>query len=291
MTAKAWLLAARPRTLPAAAAPVVVGSALAWADGAFAPLAAASALLGALLLQVGANLANDYYDHAKGADTADRVGPLRATQAGLLPPAHVRNAAFGVFAAAVLVGLYLVAVGGWPILAVGLASLVAGWAYTGGPYPLGYHGLGDVFAFLFFGPVAVAGTYWVQALALTPEALLVGVPVGLLTTAILVVNNVRDADTDARAGKRTLVVRLGRRAGRAEYALLTVTAYALLPVLVAVFDRPWTTLLPFLALPFGARLVVALAKESGAALNARLAATAQHLLVFSVLLAVGLVVL
>ena len=283
-----WLVAARPRTLPAAAAPVLVGAALAWHDGVFAPLPALAALVGALLLQVGANLANDYYDHVKGADTAERVGPTRATQSGLLPAAHVRNATFAVFGVAVVLGSYLVSVGGWPIVVVGLASVLAGWAYTGGPYPLGYHGLGDAFAFVFFGPVAVVGTYYVQALAVTPEAFLASVPVGLLTTAILVVNNVRDARTDAKAGKRTLVVRLGERAGRAEYALLTWGAYAVLPVLALRTSA--FAMLPILALPFAFALVGAVRRESGAVLNARLAATAQHLLLFSALMGIGLFV-
>lgn len=287
-TARAWVMATRPRTLPAAAAPVLVGTALAWHDGVFAPLPAAAALAGAMLLQIGANLANDYYDHVKGADTAERVGPTRATQAGLLAPEAVRNATFAVFGLAVLLGVYLVWVGGWPVVAIGVASVLAGWAYTGGPYPLGYHGLGDVFAFVFFGPVAVAGTYYVQALAVTPETFLAAVPVGFLTTAILVVNNVRDMETDAKAGKRTLVVRLGRRAGRAEYAFLMWAAYACLPVLAI---RTGTfAMLPVLALPFAFGLVRAVQRETGPVLNARLASTAQHLLVFSVLLAVGLAV-
>lgn len=288
MSARAWLLAARPRTLPAAAAPVLVGAALAHDAGAFAALPAAAALAGALLLQVGANLANDYYDHVKGADTAERLGPARASQSGLLPARSVRNATFAVFALAVLIGTYLVWVGGWPIVVIGVLSVAAGWAYTGGPYPLGYNGLGDVFAFLFFGPVAVVGTYYVQALDVTATAFLASVPVGLLTTAILVVNNVRDARTDAKAGKRTLVVRLGERFGRRGYALLTWAAYACLPVLAL---RAGTfVMLPVLALPFAFGLVRAVQRESGAVLNARLAATAQHLLVFSVLLAVGLLV-
>lgn len=286
--AEAWLLAARPRTLPAAAAPVLVGTALAWSDGVFRPLPAAAALAGALLLQIGANLANDYYDHVKGADTAERVGPTRASQGGLLPAKAVRNATFAVFALAVLLGTYLVWVGGWPIVAVGLASVLAGWAYTGGPYPLGYHGLGDVFAFLFFGPVAVVGTYYVQGLTVTPDAFLASVPVGLLTTAILVVNNVRDMETDAKAGKRTLVVRLGRRAGRAEYALVTWGAYACLPALA--LRQGTFVMFPLLLLPLAFGLVGAVRRETGPVLNARLASTAQHLLLFSVLMSIGLAV-
>ena len=182
------------------------------------------ALIGALLIQITTNLANDYYDFVRGTDTAERVGPLRVTQAGLLAPASVRRGMWLVMTAAMLVGSYLVWVGGWPIVWVGVLSLLCAVAYTGGPYPLGYHGLGDVFVFLFFGLVAVAGTYWVQARVLSFEALLAGAGVGAVSTAILVVNNLRDLTTDARAGKRTLAVRIGRRGSALEYTLLLAVA-------------------------------------------------------------------
>ncbi len=186
---QAWLLAARPKTLPAAMAPVVVGIALAVRDGAFALGPALAALLGALLLQVGVNVANDYHDFVAGVDQPDRLGPTRVTQSGLIPPEQVRLGMIVVFAAAALVGVYLIAVAGWPVLVIGVASIVSALAYTGGPFPLGSHGLGDLFVFIFFGLVAVAGTYYVQALTVTPLALIAAVPVGLLATAILVVNN------------------------------------------------------------------------------------------------------
>lgn len=229
-TLRVWLLAARPKTLPAAAAPVLIGAGLAAHDGVFRPLPALAALAGALLIQVGTNLANDYYDFVHGSDTSERVGPIRVTQAGLLAPGTVRLGMLGTLGAAFLVGIYLVAVGGWPIVVVGLASLACAVAYTGGPYPLAYHGLGDPFVFVFFGLVAVGGTYWVQALRLPGDALWAGAGIGALTTAILVVNNLRDIRTDAAAGKRTLAVRLGREATQAQYALLLVFGF-LAPVL------------------------------------------------------------
>jgi len=227
---KLWLLASRPRTLPAAAAPVLLGTGLALGDGAFRFLPALAAFLGALLIQVGTNLANDYYDHLRGGDTADRVGPMRVTQAGVIPPSSVRNGAFLMLGLALLLGVYLVKIGGLPILFIGLSSLICAIAYTGGPFPLAYHGLGDLFVFVFFGLVAVGGTYWVQALSFGPDVLLAGAGMGALATAILVVNNLRDIETDARAGKRTLAVRMGVGGTKAEFGALVFSA-VLVPVL------------------------------------------------------------
>jgi 1,4-dihydroxy-2-naphthoate octaprenyltransferase len=242
-----WILASRPRTLTAAAAPVLLGTGLAMGNGAFRLWPAAAALLGALLIQIGTNLANDYYDHKRGGDTEERVGPVRVTQAGLLPPSAVRNGAFGVLGLALFVGLYLVSVGGLPILLLGLASLVCAIAYTGGPFPLAYLGLGDVFVFIFFGLVAVGGTYWVQALAYAPELLLAGSGMGAMATAILVVNNLRDIRTDESVGKRTLAVRIGPSATKAEYVLLVLFSL-MVPVLgIAVFQWGTWTLLTLLA--------------------------------------------
>lgn len=223
---RAWVLAARPRTLLAAVAPVAVGTGLAAGRDVFSAGPAAAALAGAVLIQVGTNLANDYYDHVRGGDTEDRVGPVRVTQAGILEPAAVKRGMWAVFAAALVVGGYLVAVAGWPIVVVGLVSIAAGIGYTGGPYPLAYHGLGDVFVFLFFGLVAVGGTYYVQALDFRAELLLAGSGIGALTTAILVANNLRDLDTDARVGKRTLAVRIGVAGTQLEYVLLLAVAFA-----------------------------------------------------------------
>ena len=214
-----WCEATRPRTLPAAVAPVLVGTALAWrADEARWP--AAAACLGfALLVQIGTNFANDYYDALKGADTAERVGPRRAVASGLVRPETMRAAMIGVFAAAFLLGLTLLAYGGWTMLIVGVLSIACGVAYTGGPYPLAYHGLGDVFVFVFFGLVAVGATTFVQTGELTAAAWLAGAGVGALATNILVANNYRDVETDRKAGKNTLLVRWGRGYGRAQFAV------------------------------------------------------------------------
>src|SRR5437016_2535114 len=212
-----WLMAARVRTLPASIAPVLVGTALAGYAGVFHPLRFVAALLGAVFIQVGTNLSNDYSDARRGADAEDRLGPVRVTAGGLVPPRQVLVATYASFGVAVLAGIYLIAVAGWLLLLVGTASILAGVLYTGGPRPYGYEGLGEVFVFLFFGVVAVAGSYFVQQEKLEWEAFALAVPVGLLAAAILVVNNVRDIDTDRRAGKRTLAVRLGRPRTRTLY--------------------------------------------------------------------------
>jgi 1,4-dihydroxy-2-naphthoate octaprenyltransferase len=242
-----WALAARPKTLPAAAAPVVIGMGLAAFRDAFAAGPAAAAMVGALLIQIATNLANDYYDFVRGGDTEDRVGPVRVTQAGLVEPRSVKRAMLVVLGAAFGVGIYLVYVGGWPIVWIGLASLICAVAYTGGPYPLAYHGLGDLFVFVFFGLVAVAGTVWVQALALWPEALLAGAGVGALSTAILVANNLRDIPTDRLAGKRTMAVRLGVTGSRLEYLALLVVGAAVPLVGIVVYAWPTSTGLAALA--------------------------------------------
>ena len=207
----AWIMASRPATLPASVAPVVVGTAMAEYRGVLEVLPAAVALVTALLIQIATNLANDYFDYRKGTDTEDRVGPVRVVQAGLLPPRAVLRGTVLTLGLAVVAGSYLVWAGGVPILLIGLLALTCAVAYSAGPFPIGHHGLGDLFVLLFFGLAAVAGTYWVQAGAFEPDLLLAGLGVGTLTTAILVVNNLRDIGTDRRAGKRTLAVRLGKR--------------------------------------------------------------------------------
>ena len=283
----AWLLAARPATLPAAVVPVLVGTAAALAEGRFRLGPFVAALVASLLLQVGANLANDYFDFRHGADTADRLGPVRVTQAGLIAPEAVRTATIVTFGLALVVGLYLVAVGGWPILVIGLASVAAAILYTGGPWPLGYHGLGDLFCFLFFGLFAVVGTAYLHTDMLGRGALVASIPVGCLVTAILVVNNLRDVDTDRAAGKRTLAVRIGRRATRAEYALLLAGAF-LVPLARLLADAsPWA-LLPYLALPFALKLARTIARAEGRALNPALRDTARLHLLFGALFAFSL---
>ncbi|MEO6001516.1 MAG: 1,4-dihydroxy-2-naphthoate polyprenyltransferase [Opitutus sp.] len=243
-----WIQAARPRTLPAAIAPVLVGAALAWRDQHFDGRAVALCLGFALLVQIGTNFANDYYDFVRGADTAARVGPTRAVAAGLVAPAVMRGAMWAVFATAFCCGLGLIAWGGPWLIVIGVASILAGIAYTGGPWPLGYHGLGDVFVFIFFGLVAVGATYFVQSGRLTTDAVLAGVPIGLLAANILVVNNYRDVETDAIAGKKTLAVRFGRGAARAQHLGSLAVAMAV-PVYFAVRDRSAWELLALLAVP------------------------------------------
>jgi 1,4-dihydroxy-2-naphthoate octaprenyltransferase len=288
-SAAIWLLAVRPRTLAVAVGPVAVGTAVAFAEGAEAWGPAAAALIGALLLQVGCNFANDVYDSEKGADNEDRLGPPRAVQLGLLTPAGMKRGMIVSFGLAACAGGYLALVAGWPVIAIGLASIVAAWAYTGGPYPLGYHGLGDLAVFVFFGLVAVVGTEYVQSLRFSGAALAAAVPVGLLATAVLVVNNLRDVDTDRIAGKRTLAVRLGARGARIEYATLVLGAYAAAAgVVLLEAGSPWA-MLPWLTLPLALRLVSRVLRgTSGGALNPLLAATAQLGLFFSLLLAVGI---
>jgi 1,4-dihydroxy-2-naphthoate octaprenyltransferase len=283
-----WLLAARPRTLTAALVPVAVGSACAHRVGGFALMPALAALFGAFLIQIGTNFANDVFDHEKGADTEARVGPTRAVAAGLVSGRAMRLAMVAAFGMATLAGAYLAWVGGWPIVAIGIASIVSGIAYTGGPFPLGYHGLGDLFVMVFFGFVAVAGTAYVEVGTVPEIAWWASVPVGALATAILVVNNVRDRETDAVAGKRTLAVRFGRRFGEAEYGLLLLAAYVTPAALYAMGRVGAVVLLPVVTMPWALILQRRLVTTDGPALNALLGGTAQLLLVFGLLFAVGL---
>src|SRR3954466_15232421 len=253
--ARIWLMAARPRTLPAAVAPVLVGTALAATEGTFKVLTFVAALLGALFIQVGTNLSNDYSDARRGADTEDRLGPVRVTAGGLVPPRQVLVATYVAFGLAVLAGSYLIATAGWELLLVGAASILAGVLYTGGPRPYGYEGLGEVFVFLFFGVVAVAGSYYAQVERIEWEALVLAVPVGLLAAAILVVNNVRDLETDRRAGKRTLAVRLGRERARVLYAAMLASAFVTAPIPWLFGDLDAWVLLCWLAIPIALRLI------------------------------------
>ena len=285
----AWVLAARPKTLSAAAAPVVVGAGLGVFHGTGRLLPVLAALVGALLIQIGTNLANDYFDFMKGTDTEDRLGPVRVTQAGLIPPATVRRGMIVTLGLAFLVGVYLVWVGGLPIVVVGLASLVCAVVYTGGPYPLAYNGLGDLFVFVFFGLVAVGGTYWVQALALPPDVLLAGVAMGALSTAILVVNNLRDLETDARAGKRTLAVMLGRAGTQGEYLVMAGVAATVPVVGVLGFGWPLPSLAALLGLvPLLTPLRTVFSFEDPRQLNPALGQTARSVAVYGLLLAGGL---
>ncbi|WP_135662380.1 1,4-dihydroxy-2-naphthoate polyprenyltransferase [Halorhabdus rudnickae] len=303
---KAWLMAARPQTLPAGSAPVIVGVGLAIHDGVFTPLPAIAALVGALLIQIGTNFANDYFDAIKGTDEPDREGFTRVTAGGLIPPHQVKAAMAGTYTLALVVGLYLVAVGGVPILVVGLSSILAGLLYTGGPYPYGYYGLGDLFVFVYFGVVAVTGTYYVQAVAMLDvglfpalippgtvptDAVLTSVAAAGLSTAILVVNNIRDIESDLEAGKRTLAVILGYRWSRVEYAAMVGVAYVVPVGLWLLADFGPFVLLPLLSLPLAISVTRTVATErSGEALNPALERTGKLMAIHALLFAVGLAV-
>ena len=284
-----WIMAARVRTLPAAVAPVLVGTSLALGAGHFHPLAFAAALLGALFIQVGTNLSNDYSDARRGADTEDRLGPVRVTAGGLVPPSQVLVATYVTFGLAVACGAYLVAVAGPELLAVGAASILAGVLYTGGPRPYGYEGLGELFVFLFFGIVAVAGSYFVQVQQLPWQAFVCAVPVGLLASAILVVNNVRDLETDRRAGKRTLAVRLGRARTRTLYTAMLAAAFLAAPLPWLLGSMGAWLLLPWAVAPLAARLArVVRSRSDGPALNGALAGTGALQLAFCLLFSAGI---
>jgi 1,4-dihydroxy-2-naphthoate octaprenyltransferase len=288
-----WLMAARPRTLPAAIAPVLVGTAAAvqWAGqlprwGAFL-----AALAGSIFIQIGTNLANDYSDARRGADSADRLGPVRVTSAGLVAPQRVLTATWIAFAIACACGIYLATVAGPVILLIGAVSIAAGVLYTGGPRPYGYAGLGEVFVFLFFGLVAVNGSYYVQVEALDALPLGLSIAIGFLATAILVVNNVRDLETDRRAGKNTLAVRMGRRSAVQLYVLLVAGAFVLLPISLAAGGASWLPLIGLLAAPLAIKPARVLAtRHDGPALNGVLAATGGVLAVYSALVSAGLLI-
>ena len=304
---KAWLMAARPQTLPAGAAPVIVGAGMAVHAGVFAPGPAIGALVGALLIQVGTNFANDYYDAVNGADNDDRQGFTRVTAGGLIEPDAVKRAMILTYGLAVVVGIYLVAVGGLPIVVVGLSGIAAGVLYTGGPFPYGYRGLGDLFVFVYFGLVAVTGTYYVQAVASMPAVgtfpmslppgsvplavVVASLPAAALSTAILVVNNIRDRETDMAAGKRTLAVYLGYRWSRVQFLALVGMAYVV-PVVFAIDpDYRLTALAPLLTLPLAAIVTkTVLERTDGAALNPTLERVGQTLFAHSLLFAVGVAV-
>lgn len=283
-----WLMAIRPRTLPAAAAGVIMGTALAWRDGYFRWDVFIVCLLVALLLQIGSNLANDVFDFERGTDTAERMGPTRVTQAGLLTPSQVKTGMAIVFGAAAVFGLYLAWIGGWVIIAIGIAAILSAIAYTGGPFPLGYYGLGDVFVFLFFGIAAVAGTYYIHANSVSTAAWWMTIPPGLVITAILVVNNLRDLENDRKAGKHTLAVRLGEQGTKIQYILCMVIAYLVLIPAAWLNLVPWTSLLAWLSLPIAIRATRIVLTQKGRPLNAALAGTGQTALAFSILIWVAL---
>ncbi len=286
-----WILASRPKTLWAAIAPVIIGTALAYSEGKAYPLAALAALMGAILIQVGTNFANDYFDFAKGTDTVERLGPTRVTQAGLVSPRSIKRAIVASFGLALLAGIFLVWRGGYPVMIIGLLSILCGILYTAGPYPLGYHGLGELFVLLFFGPVAVGGTFYTQALAICPQVVLLGFSPGLFSVAILIINNLRDIEQDCAARKRTLAVRFGAKFSRLEFLLCVVMAVMIPVAMTLAGHLPRLTLVTLVTLPLAAPVVwPVLAGATGFALNDSLAATGKLLLAFSILLSIGLVV-
>jgi 1,4-dihydroxy-2-naphthoate octaprenyltransferase len=283
-----WMMAARVRTLPAAISPVLVGTALAGYLHVFHPLRFIAALVGAIFIQVGTNLSNDYSDARRGADTEDRLGPVRITAGGLVPPRQVLVATYLSFGVAVVAGAYLIAVAGWQLLLVGAASILAGVLYTGGPRPYGYEGLGELFVFLFFGIVAVVGSFFVQVRHLDWEAFALAVPVGLIAAGILMVNNIRDIETDRRARKRTLAVRLGRARARGVFAITIYAAYVLLVITWVRGPLTPLVMLPWLTLPVGAEIVrVVRNRVDGPSLNRALAQTGLLQLAFCMLLSAG----
>lgn len=282
------MLAVRPKTLPAAAAGVIAGTALAVRDGYFRPGPALAALFVALLLQIGSNLANDVYDYERGADAGERHGPMRVTQSGLLTPAQVKVGMGVVFGLSALLGLYLAFAAGWVVILIGLTAILSAITYTGGPFPLGYYGLGDLFVFIFFGVVAVTGTYFVQAGSVSVAAWWMSLPIGWLIVNILVVNNLRDIDADRAAGKHTLAVRFGVRGSRVQYIVLLIASYLILPGLALPGILPWTSLLAWLSFPLGWRTWQTVRKQAGHPLNAALAGTGRTTLVYSLLFFAGM---
>ncbi len=283
-----WIMAVRPKTLFAAIAPVLIGTSMAIGDNAFHVQSASVALISALLIQIGTNFANDYFDFKSGADEGERLGPMRVTQAGLISPETMKRATYTVFLLAILAGIYLVMRGGWPILVIGLSSVLFGILYTGGPYPLGYNGLGDIFVLIFFGPVAVGGTYYLQALTFSYESTLIGFAPGLFSVAILAVNNLRDVDGDKRAGKKTLAVRFGRRFAKFEYTVCITIGSVLPAVLVFLKNGHYlslaTTVVPLFAIRSIRRVLFS---QGGTILNDVLADTGKLLLLFSLIFSIG----
>lgn len=287
---KNWILAVRLKTLPAAISPVILGSALAFHDKTFSIIICIVTLLAAVLIQIGTNFANDVFDFYKGADREDRLGPVRVTQAGLIQPQSMIRAMWYTFSMAIFAGVYLAWVGGWPIVAIGLASILAGIAYTGGPYPLGYHGWGDIFVFIFFGIIAVPGTYYLQTQTVTDVSIYLGIITGMLSTAILVVNNLRDVDADKLSGKKTLAVRFGKKFSKIQYSILVFTPFFLPIYLWWKIDSGLSLLLTLFLIPISFHLIIQIFSKTGAGLNSILARTARFLFLFILLLSIGLII-
>ena len=283
-----WVLASRPKTLLASAVPVIIGSSIAVFDNEFKPIAAFFALICSALIQIGTNFVNDLYDFLHGTDKKDRVGPTRVLAAGLVTPNEMKIAITIIFGLSFLLGLYLVYVGGWIILLIGILSIMAGIAYTAGPLPLAYNGLGDIFVFIFFGFVGTVGTYYVQALQLTPLVFWVSVPVGALITNVLVVNNYRDIDEDKLNGKHTLAVKWGQKFTRLQYVVFTVISYAILLVVYFTYKQELIIFLPVLSLPLAIKLIKMIYTLEGKELNKTLELTAKLSAIYGILFALGI---
>lgn len=284
---KPWILAGRPKTLPAAVSPVLIGTSVAYYDNKLNFITALIALICSLLIQIGTNFVNDLYDHLKGSDSEERVGPERALATGKISVSQMKRAIYLTFGITFILGLYLVYIAGWPILLVGILSIASGYAYTAGPYPLAYNGLGDIFVFVFFGVVAVVGTYYVQALQLSELIFVASIPAGTLITNILVVNNYRDIDEDRKNNKNTLAVKFGKQFSRMQYLIQLLVAYAV-PVFIFIkYEISWAVLLPLITLPLGIKLFKMLISLQGEALNKTLELTAKLSVIFSILFSIG----
>lgn len=287
---KSWILASRPKTLPAAISPVLIGTAVAYQDDKFHFTAALIALICSLLIQIGTNFVNDLHDHLKGSDGKERVGPTRALASGLISTDQMKTAFFITFGSTFLLGLYLVYLAGWPILIVGILSIASGYAYTAGPYPLAYNGLGDIFVFSFFGVVATVGTYYVQAHEVTNLIFYASIPAGALITNILVVNNYRDIEEDKKNDKNTLAVKFGKVFSQAQYLIQLIIAYAIPFIIYFKFETSIAILLPGLTLPLGLKLFMMLFEIEGKALNKTLELTAKLAVIFSILFSIGVLI-
>jgi 1,4-dihydroxy-2-naphthoate polyprenyltransferase len=284
-----WWMAIRPRTLPAALAGVITGSALAWGDGHFRLLPALTAMIVALLLQIGSNLTNDVSDFEKGADAGPRMGPQRVTQSGLLTPRQVKTGMVVVFALAALFGSTLIFSVGWVVIPIGAAAIFAAIAYTAGPFPLGYHGLGELFVFIFFGIAAVAGTYFVQTGGVSLTAWLTSLPIGFIIVGILIVNNLRDIDADKLAGKFTLAARFGIRFAKMEYVFFVIAAYISILICCTQALLPWWIMLTWLSLPIAYQTIQIVLNQKGKPLNKALAQTGQLALLVSLLFLISII--
>jgi len=285
---ESWILASRPKTLPAAIVPVLVGTVLAYSDGSFNPLAAIVTLICSLLIQIATNFTNDLFDFLKGTDKKDRSGPTRVVTAGLITPNEMKYGVIFTFGLAFILGLYLVSVGGWLILIIGIISILAGFAYTAGPYPLAYNGLGDIFVFVFFGLIGTVGTYYVQTTQISPLAFWSSIPVGALITNILVVNNYRDTDEDRLSGKRTLSVIFGKRFTRLQYVFFMIISYLILVVVYFTFKQEVWIFLPILTFPVSLKLIKMIYTLEGKELNKTLALTAKLSAMYAILFSIGI---